>query len=170
MKIISTAAKLVALATWHAFHDASYTFILAAILMRCDWALSLLQSRGPSLQIAPVAPECLEQLSNLLLAVCKNPTVPGFNHFLFESVAALIANTAVGNQKTVETLEGMLFPAFQTVLSEDVQVPLMHMSVPLLKFSSQLFFLPLSWKDSAGLSISKNASVYSMESPLNTRT
>lgn len=73
-------------------------------------------------QIAPVAPQCLDQLSKLLLTVCKNPTVPGFNHFLFESVAALIANTAAGNKKTVETLESMLFPAFQTVLSEDVQV------------------------------------------------
>lgn len=72
-------------------------------------------------QIAAVAPQCLEQLSKLLLAVCKNPTVPGFNHFLFESVAALI-NNSVADAKTVETLESMLFPAFQTVLTEDVQV------------------------------------------------
>jgi exportin-2 (importin alpha re-exporter) len=56
--------------------------------------------------------------------VCKNPTVPGFNHFLFESVAALIANTAVANKETVATLEGMLFPAFEHVLREDVQVSL----------------------------------------------
>lgn len=81
------------------------------------------------MQIAPVAPQCLEQLSKLLLTVCKNPTVPGFNHFLFESVAALIANTAAGSQKTVETLEGQLFPAFQTVLSDDVQVPTASLSM-----------------------------------------
>lgn len=40
--------------------------------------------------IAPVAGVCLQQLTALLLAVCKNPTQPGFNHYLFESVAALI--------------------------------------------------------------------------------
>ena len=43
---------------------------------------------GPT--IAPVAPACLQQLSAQLLAVCKNPTQPGFNHYLFESVAALV--------------------------------------------------------------------------------
>lgn len=43
---------------------------------------------GPT--IAPVAPACLQQLSSQLLAVCKNPTQPGFNHYLFESVAALV--------------------------------------------------------------------------------
>ena len=81
-----------------------------------------------AVQIAAVAPQCLDQLSKLLLAVCKNPTVPGFNHFLFESVAALIANTAVANKETVATLEGMLFPAFETVLQDDVQVePVSHL-------------------------------------------
>ena len=40
--------------------------------------------------IAPVAPACLQQLSAMLLVVCKNPTQPGFNHYLFESVAALV--------------------------------------------------------------------------------
>jgi exportin-2 (importin alpha re-exporter) len=40
--------------------------------------------------IAPVAPACLQQLSAQLLVVCKNPTQPGFNHYLFESVAALV--------------------------------------------------------------------------------
>lgn len=41
-------------------------------------------------QIAPVAPAALQQLSQMLLAVCKNPTQPGFNHYLFESIAALV--------------------------------------------------------------------------------
>ena len=75
-----------------------------------------------ALQITPVAPQCLEQLSKLLLAVCKNPNVPEFNHFLFESVAALIKSTAAAEPKTVATLEEVLFPPFQIVLAEDVQV------------------------------------------------
>lgn len=74
------------------------------------------------MQITPAAPQCLEQLSKLLLAVCKNPNVPGFNHFLFESVAALIKASAAAKPEAVATLEGMLFPPFQIVLAQDVQV------------------------------------------------
>ena len=74
------------------------------------------------MQIAPVAPQCMDELKKLLMAVCKNPTVPGFSHYLFESVAALIANSAVGSPETVATLEEMLFPPFQFVLQNEVQV------------------------------------------------
>ena len=31
-----------------------------------------------------------QALAGMLLEVCKNPRAPGFNHYLFESVAALI--------------------------------------------------------------------------------
>ena len=44
---------------------------------------------GP--QIAPVAPLCLSKLAEVLLRVCSNPKNPGFNHYLFESVAALVS-------------------------------------------------------------------------------
>lgn len=82
-------------------------------------------------QIAPVAPTCLQALAGMLLEVCKNPTQPGFNHFLFESVAALVRFTAAaggggggaaaGAAAGVEALEQQLFPAFQLVLQQDVQ-------------------------------------------------
>lgn len=55
-------------------------------LMRC--VMRVIAFVGPA--IAPAAPACLQQLSAQLLVVCKNPTQPGFNHYLFESVAALI--------------------------------------------------------------------------------
>jgi CAS/CSE protein, C-terminus len=42
------------------------------------------------MQIAPVATVALGELAKKLLEVCKNPMQPHFNHFLFESVAALI--------------------------------------------------------------------------------
>ena len=42
------------------------------------------------MQIAPVATGALGELAKKLLEVCKNPMQPHFNHFLFESVAALI--------------------------------------------------------------------------------
>ncbi len=81
-------------------------------------------------QIAPVAPTCLQALAGMLLEVCKNPTQPGFNHFLFESVAALVRFTAAAGgagagagsgAAGVEALEQQLFPAFQLVLQQDVQ-------------------------------------------------
>lgn len=71
-----------------------------------------------------MAPTCLQALAAMLLEVCKNPTQPGFNHFLFESVAALVRFTAAagGGAGGVERLEQQLFPAFQLVLQQDVQV------------------------------------------------
>ena len=69
---------------------------------------------GPA--IAPIAPLALRQLSNILLNVARNPTQPGFNHYLFESIAALVK---FGNNVTAA--EEVLFPPFQLILQEDVQ-------------------------------------------------
>ena len=74
------------------------------------------------MQIAPVASLCLEQLAAMLLEVCKNPTQPGFNHYLFESVAGLIRHSAAADPAKVAELEASLFPAFNVVLQQDVQV------------------------------------------------
>ncbi|KAI3438113.1 hypothetical protein D9Q98_000554 [Chlorella vulgaris] len=71
--------------------------------------------------IAPVAPACLQQLSAQLLAVCANPTQPGFNHYLFESVAALVRFGCEADPAAVAQYEAQLFPPFQVVLVEDVQ-------------------------------------------------
>ncbi|GAX80072.1 hypothetical protein CEUSTIGMA_g7510.t1 [Chlamydomonas eustigma] len=75
---------------------------------------------GPD--ISPVAPICLQTLAQMLVEVCKNPKNPGFNHYLFESVAALIKQTCgVHGGAMIETVEQMLFPAFNLVLQQDVQ-------------------------------------------------
>lgn len=74
------------------------------------------------MQIAGAAKICLQYLSQLLLEVCKNPSQPGFNHYLFESVAALIRYSASQDAARVGELEQQLFPAFNTVLQNDVQV------------------------------------------------
>lgn len=74
---------------------------------------------GPA--IAPAAPGCLAALSALLLEVCRNPRVPGFNHYLFESVAALIKNGAAASPALLTDFEQQLFPAFEHVLQQDVQ-------------------------------------------------
>ena len=71
---------------------------------------------GPA--IAPVAPTCLQALAEMLVEVCKNPRSPGFNHYLFESVAALIRHATAGTPAMIETFEQMLFPAFNHVLQQ----------------------------------------------------
>ncbi|KAK9798958.1 hypothetical protein WJX73_010520 [Symbiochloris irregularis] len=74
---------------------------------------------GP--EIAPVASTCLQYLAALLLKVCENPSHPGFNHWLFEGVAALIRFSAAKDLNRLGELEGQLFPAFNIVLQKDVQ-------------------------------------------------
>lgn len=74
---------------------------------------------GPD--IAPVAPAALRQLADTMLAVCRNPTQPGFNHYLFESVAALVRYGCQADPAAVASYEALLFPPFQLVLQEDVQ-------------------------------------------------
>lgn len=68
--------------------------------------------------IAPVAVVCLQALAQMLVEVCKNPKNPGFNHYLFESVAALIKHSTAASPAMIETFEQMLFPAFNLVLQQ----------------------------------------------------
>eukprot|EP00879_Flechtneria_rotunda_P019331 GHRR01020303.1.p1 GENE.GHRR01020303.1~~GHRR01020303.1.p1 ORF type:complete len:890 (+),score=314.69 GHRR01020303.1:664-3333(+) len=72
-------------------------------------------------EMAPVAPMCLKALRDMLVEVCKNPKSPGFNHYLFESVAALIKHGVAADRSQLATFEATLFPAFDIVLANDVQ-------------------------------------------------
>lgn len=77
------------------------------------------------LQIAPAIPSCISALAGeqgILMRVIKNPTQPGFNHYLFESVAALVKQGCAKDAAMVDKLEEMLVPPFNHVLSQDVQV------------------------------------------------
>eukprot|EP00887_Chlorella_sp_A99_P002133 scaffold21.g2133.t1 len=78
-------------------------------LMRCVMRVITFVGKA----VAPAAPACLQQLSSQLLAVCKNPQQPGFNHYLFESVAALVRYGCEADPRAVSTYEEMLFPPFQ---------------------------------------------------------
>lgn len=57
----------------------------------------------------------------MLVEVCKNPRNPGFNHYLFESVAALIRHGTAASPASIADYEAALFPAFELVLQQDVQ-------------------------------------------------
>lgn len=70
--------------------------------------------------MAPFAGECINQLNVILSRVYKNPTNPGFNHYLFESIAALVQNVCAVDSSAIDTFERLLFPAFQAILVEDV--------------------------------------------------
>lgn len=61
---------------------------MPAVVLLVVWGVTC-PSR-PCMQISPVATVALGALAKKLLEVCKNPMQPHFNHFLFESVAALI--------------------------------------------------------------------------------
>ncbi|GIL79703.1 hypothetical protein Vretimale_12351 [Volvox reticuliferus] len=74
---------------------------------------------GPA--IAPVSQVCLQRLAATLVEVCRNPRNPSFNHYLFESVAALIRHGTAANPASVTQYEQALFPAFELVLQQDVQ-------------------------------------------------
>lgn len=70
--------------------------------------------------IGPFAVQCLGELTNILAEVCKNPSNPSFNHYLFEAVAALLRNACERDPGQVATFENLLFPVFQVVLEQDV--------------------------------------------------
>ncbi|GBG65232.1 hypothetical protein CBR_g50023 [Chara braunii] len=69
----------------------------------------------------PYALTCIAKLAEILGTVLKNPTQPVFNHYLFESMAALIKHVGtVGDPAAVSQCEALLFPVFQSVLEQDV--------------------------------------------------
>ncbi|KAL6077585.1 Exportin-2 [Balamuthia mandrillaris] len=70
--------------------------------------------------IMPMAEEILKQLTVVLGRVYKNPTNPGFNHYLFESIAALMRVVCTTDPSRVAVFENHLFPAFQAILMEDI--------------------------------------------------
>ena len=57
----------------------------------------------------------------MLLEACQNPKHPGFSHYLFEAVAALIRHGTAGAPAMAPAFEEALFPAFEHVLQRDVQ-------------------------------------------------
>eukprot|EP00299_Pterocystis_sp_00344_P016813 c8434_g1_i1.p1 GENE.c8434_g1_i1~~c8434_g1_i1.p1 ORF type:complete len:807 (-),score=232.52 c8434_g1_i1:83-2503(-) len=63
---------------------------------------------------------CIGQLQNMVTKVCNNPSKPVFNHYLFESIACLVKYIVKTQPATATSFEGILFPSFQTILTNDV--------------------------------------------------
>ena len=71
-------------------------------------------------QVAGIAAMCMEPLAQKLLAVCSNPVNSNFNHFAFETVAALIKYGS-GDPATQGKFEAALFPVVEVVLQQDIE-------------------------------------------------
>jgi exportin-2 (importin alpha re-exporter) len=72
-------------------------------------------------KIAPLVSVVLDALSNLLRTVILNPQSPVFNHYLFESIGAMIGcASAAGGATAVTSLQAALLPMFQTILGQDL--------------------------------------------------
>eukprot|EP00542_Grammatophora_oceanica_P011529 CAMPEP_0194041516 /NCGR_PEP_ID=MMETSP0009_2-20130614/13414_1 /TAXON_ID=210454 /ORGANISM="Grammatophora oceanica, Strain CCMP 410" /LENGTH=378 /DNA_ID=CAMNT_0038685053 /DNA_START=8 /DNA_END=1144 /DNA_ORIENTATION=+ len=62
----------------------------------------------------------LTSLTTALARVTKNPGNPHYNHYLFESIAILVASVYRREPHLTGSFEAVLFPPFQNVLNKDV--------------------------------------------------
>lgn len=61
------------------------------------------------------------KLTTILSIVSKNPSNPKFNHYIFESIGALIRFICPISDAALSEFENMCFGPFQTILSQEVQ-------------------------------------------------
>lgn len=71
-------------------------------------------------KVVVVAQIVLQRQTAYLARVCRNPSNPHFNHFLFESIAVIVGKVCEADTTTIDVFEGSLFPPFQEVLAHDV--------------------------------------------------
>lgn len=71
-------------------------------------------------ELVPAAETVLSRLNRIIEHISKNPSNPRFNHYLFESLSALIRFVCAANVALVGSFEGVLFGPFQAILQQDV--------------------------------------------------
>ena len=65
-------------------------------------------------------PTLVNGLREKLLLVCKNPSKPHFNHYLFETLSLCIRVTCGQDKSAVQSFEAALFEIFTQILVQDV--------------------------------------------------
>ncbi|BFZ55152.1 importin-alpha export receptor [Savitreella phatthalungensis] len=70
--------------------------------------------------IAPATQLVLDHLTRILTEVSKNPSNPQFNHYLFESIGAIVKFVGSISQDAVAQLQSILCPPLLALLSNDV--------------------------------------------------
>ncbi|KAI1314971.1 importin-alpha export receptor [Mortierella claussenii] len=71
-------------------------------------------------KMMPLVSLCLARLTAIVQAVSSNPSNPKFNHYVFESIGALIRFICTANPETAEQFESLLFQPFQVILQQDI--------------------------------------------------
>ncbi|KAI9261688.1 Cse1-domain-containing protein [Phascolomyces articulosus] len=71
--------------------------------------------------MVPYVNVIMGKLTNILGVVSNNPSNPRFNHYIFESIGALIRFICPVSEGAVGEFENMLFGPFQTILGQDIQ-------------------------------------------------
>ncbi|CAL9138620.1 unnamed protein product [Musa acuminata var. zebrina] len=129
-------------------------------IMKC-----IMRTLGISNLNSEVAAHCICRLAFVLSEVCRNPRNPTFNHYLFESIAALIGRSGEKDQALIPVFDASLFPVLWKILVDDVTefwpyafqifAQLVEMSKPPLSDNyMQLFNVLLSpenWKRSGNV-------------------
>ncbi|KAF9387437.1 importin-alpha export receptor [Mortierella sp. AD011] len=71
-------------------------------------------------KMMPLVTLCLGRLTAIVQAVSSNPSNPKFNHYVFESIGALIRFICTSTPEAAEQFESLLFQPFQVILQQDI--------------------------------------------------
>nr|XP_042908071.1 exportin-2 [Parasteatoda tepidariorum] len=71
--------------------------------------------------VIPYLGTLLPQMTLKLTEVCKNPSKPHFNHYLFETLSLTVRIVCRNNRQAVLQFEQALFPVFESILQQDIQ-------------------------------------------------
>ncbi|KAI7823046.1 Cse1-domain-containing protein [Gamsiella multidivaricata] len=71
-------------------------------------------------KMLPLVNLCLARLTAFVQAVSSNPSNPKFNHYVFESIGALIRFICTAQPEAAEQFESLLFQPFQVILQQDI--------------------------------------------------
>lgn len=87
-----------------------------------DYAMKGILKTIASLQssVAPYLESVLSQTFVKLNEVCRNPTKPHFNHYLFETIALSIKIACDSNRESLPSFEQMIFPVANLILFQNI--------------------------------------------------
>ncbi|KAF9316527.1 importin-alpha export receptor [Podila horticola] len=71
-------------------------------------------------KMLPLVSLSLARLTHIVQAVSSNPSNPKFNHYVFESIGALIRFICTSNPGAASQFESLLFPPFNLILQQDI--------------------------------------------------
>lgn len=71
-------------------------------------------------KMLPLVSLSLARLTHIVQAVSSNPSNPKFNHYVFESIGALIRFICTSNPGAASQFENLLFPPFNQILQQDI--------------------------------------------------